>query len=319
MVRKQWWVLSLCLGLMVVLGACAAHAPTPEADSWEVATEAPTEEPTEEPAEEPLAMIQPTPSPLTTAMPQTAGGSALPQEVVRSNRMIVKDAQVKLLVADTDVAMDRITQIAGDTGGYIISSRVWYQPWLDGNYKYASITLGMPVDQFENAIRRLRALSIRVLDETAAGQDVTDEYVDLQSRLRNLEATRDRIREFLDQAKSVEEALQVNAQLAAVEAEIEQVQGRMNYLFDRAAFSTLTIEVSPDLPSLPTPTSTPTPTPEAPWDPGAIAQDASETSIAIFQGLTGMVLWFVIVLFPFIAPVLLVGLVLMRRATRKKS
>jgi hypothetical protein len=148
---------------------------------------------------------------------------------------------------------------------------------------------------------------------------VTDEYVDLQSRLRNLEATRDRIREFLDQAKSVEEALQVNAQLAAVEAEIEQVQGRMNYLFDRAAFSTLTIEVSPELPPLPLPTPTPTPTPEAPWDPGAIAQDAGETSIAIFQGLTGMVIWFGIVLFPFIAPVLLVALVLMRRATRKKS
>ncbi len=318
MVRKQWWVLNVCLGLMLVLGACAAHAPTPEADSWEVATEAPTEEPTEEPAEEPLAMIQPTPAPLTTAVPQTAGGSALPQEVVRSNRMIVKDAQVKLLVADTDVAMDRITQIAGDTGGYIISSRVWYQPWLDENYKYASITLGVPVDQFENAIRRLRAMSIRVLDETAAGQDVTDEYVDLQSRLRNLEATRDRIREFLDQAKSVEEALQVNAQLAAVEAEIEQVQGRMNYLFDRAAYSTLTIQVEPELPPMPVP-PTPTPTPETPWDPGAIARDASETSIAIFQGLTGMVIWFGIVLFPFIAPVILIVVLIIRRASRKKS
>ena len=61
---------------------------------------------------------------------------------------------------------------------------------------------------------------MQVIDESAAGQDVTDEYVDLESRLVNLRATRDRIREFLDQAKDVEQAMKVNSELAAVESEL---------------------------------------------------------------------------------------------------
>ena len=57
--------------------------------------------------------------------------------------MIIKNAEIKLLVEDTDIAIDRATQIVGDVGGYIISSRVWYQPHRDGeNYKYATITIG---------------------------------------------------------------------------------------------------------------------------------------------------------------------------------
>ena len=121
----------------------------------------------------------------------------------RANRLIIKDAELELTVEDTDVAIDRLTQIVDDAGGYIISSRVWYEKWLDSDYKYASLTLGIPVEQFEATMRRLRGIALKVDDERASGQDVTDEYVDLESRLRNLEATRDRIREFLDQAQNV--------------------------------------------------------------------------------------------------------------------
>ena len=66
--------------------------------------------------------------------------------------MIIKNAELKLLVADTDVAIDLTTQIAADTFGYILSARTWYQ----GNFRYATITIGVPVNEFENALRRLR-------------------------------------------------------------------------------------------------------------------------------------------------------------------
>jgi hypothetical protein len=186
---------------------------------------------------------------LATPAPTSASGgaSALPSVVSRPNRMIIKNAEMQTTVEDTDVALDLVTQVVGDTGGYIISSRVWFQDWLGESYKYASVTLGVPVDRFELAMRRLRGLALSVDDERAAGQDVTDEYVDLDSRLGNLEATRDRIREFLDQATTVEESLRVNEELAKVEAEIETVKGRMNYLGDRSAFSTITIQLNPAL------------------------------------------------------------------------
>jgi hypothetical protein len=243
----------------------------------------------------------------------SAGAAALPG---RPNRLIVKNAELKLLVADTDVAIDLTTQVAADCAGYIISSRVWYEPWQDESYKYAAITLGVPVDQFERAMRRLRGLAVQVVDETAAGQDVTDEYVDLQSRLDNLTATRDRIREFLDQAQTVEESLRVNDQLAAVEAQIEQVQGRMNYLFDRAAYSTITVLINPELP-LVTPTPTPTPTPALPWSPAQTIEQAGRTLGAIVRVLVEIVIWLAIVVAPLAAPpILLVWLI--RRYSRRQ-
>src|SRR5512140_3193185 len=108
--------------------------------------------------------------------------------------------------------------------------------------------MGVPVDQFETAMRRLRGVALRVLDENASGQDVTSEYVDLQSQLGNLEATRDRIRSFLANAQSVEESLRINQELTNIEAQIEQVKGRMNFLSNRSAYSTITINLEPDIP-----------------------------------------------------------------------
>ena len=263
------------------------------------------------------------PIPMPTPAPTASGANVLPAVAApRANRLIVKNADLQLTVENTDVAIDRLTQIVGDVGGYIISSRVWYQSWLDVEYKYASITLGVPVDQFEAAMRRLRDIALTVDDERAGGQDVTDEYVDLESRLRNLEATRDRIRTFLDQAKDVDEALKVNEELKAVEAEIEAVQGRMNYLFDRASYSTITVELSPQLPDLPAPTPTPTPTPtpaHEPWSAGRVAEDAGNTLTAILRVLVELAIWFSIVVLPFVLPPIALFVFIRRFFSHKRA
>ncbi|OGT26430.1 MAG: hypothetical protein A2Z17_05705 [Gammaproteobacteria bacterium RBG_16_66_13] len=240
---------------------------------------------------------------------------AEPASPATSPRLIIKDAQILLLVEDADPAIDGIMQVVGDVGGYVISSRVWYQTWYDGNYKYASLTIGVPAIEFERAIRRLRSLAIRVIDETSTGQDVTDEYVDLQSRLQSLQATRSRILEFLDRATSVAEALQVNQELAGVEAQIEEVQGRINYLSGRSSFSTITISLEPDLPIVtltPTPTPTITPTPTAtptpiPWDPSKTFNGAKSTVTLIYQSLAELAIWLAVVFVPVVGPVLLIA------------
>ena len=169
--------------------------------------------------------------------------------------------------------------------------------------------MGVPVDQFENAILRLRGLSLRVLDENATGQDVTDQYVDLQSQMTNLEATRDRIKGFLDQAKTVDEALLINQQLSDVEAQIEQIKGKMNYFSNRSAFSTITIDLEPDLPTVvmtPTPTPTPTPIqPLGPWDPGKTTQNATNALVSIYRVIIEFLIWIFVVVVPILAPPIL--------------
>ena len=250
----------------------------------------------------------------TDSLTERTGAGAGGTSAVGSNRLIIKNADVRLLVADTDIAVDRVTQIIDDAGGYIISSRVWYQEWGPDSYKYATITIGVPVDEFERVLLRLRDIAGTVLDERASGEDVTDEFVDLESQLRNLEATRDRIMTFLEQANTVEEALQVNSELSAIEAQIEEIQGRMNYLQDRAAYSTITINLEPELPELlltptPTPTQTPTPTPTGtpvPWQASDTFNAARHTLGETYKAIADVVIWLAIVFLPLVVPPLLV-------------
>ncbi|MCI0552095.1 MAG: DUF4349 domain-containing protein, partial [Anaerolineae bacterium] len=250
--RSVLFILSVIVA-MIVLAACGAAAPA--------ATEAPAFEApySETIANAPLSsegdmLVQPGGvveksdqqaaqelAPLPTMAAFEINNQSGENTVVQNtNRKIIKNADVRLLVKDTNVAVNRSTQIITDLGGYLISSRIWYQDYYGNNLMYATITLGIPVDQFERALMRMRELSIRVLDETASGEDVTEQYVDLQSQLTNLESTRARIQEFLQDAKTVDEALRINQELANIEAQIEQIKGRMNYISDRSAFSTIT-------------------------------------------------------------------------------
>lgn len=252
-----------------------------------------------------------------------SGGAAAPQTgftidpaavTYRTDRMIIKNGDIRLLVDDPDVAIDRVTQVITDLGGYTISSRVWYQDSYGTLYKYASITMGVPVENFEPALRRLRQIALRVLDENASGEDVTDQFVDLESELVNLRATEARVRTFLEQAKTVEEALRVNAELSKIQAQIEEVQGRINYLKDRSSFSTITVNIEPEIPTptpAPTPTVTPTRTPEptptaTPWAIRQTVEDAGQSLVRSYQGLTEFLVWLVIAILPVMLPFLLI-------------
>jgi len=149
----------------------------------------------------------------------------------------------------------------------------------------------------------LRHVGIQVIRETASGQDVSAEYADLASRLKNLEATADRVRSFLSEAKTVEESLKINETLSDLEGQIEQVKGQMKYYEGRAAFSTITVSLTPQHPT-PTPTFTPTPTvtptPTAGWNPGKTFQRAGKVSVSMIQSTFDVIIWIILIFGPFI-------------------
>lgn len=257
----------------------------------------------------PAATTAVTAAPLPTASPGSAPGDAsqLAYAPSASRQMVIKNAEMELLVSSTDAALAQVTQLAADNGGYVLNSQTWYK----GNDKYASVRLAVPSAQFENAMNYLRRLSLQVLRETASGQDVSAEYVDLQSRLANLEATAARVREFLAQAKTVEESLRVNQQLSELEAQIEQVKGQMKYYEGRAAFSTIDITLTPQLATAPTPTP-------AAWNPGATFTEASGVLVSVTRTTVDLLIWMVVVFGPI---VLALGLILTaaRWALRKRG
>ena len=243
----------------------------------------------------PAATQVPDGRPAATAAPQlTAAPGSTPGDASQlayapsaSRQMVIKNAEMELLVSSTDAALAQVTQLAADNGGYVLNSQTWYK----GNDKYASVRLAVPSAQFENAMNYLRRLSLQVLRETASGQDVSAEYVDLQSRLANLEATAARVREFLAQAKTVEESLRVNQQLSELEAQIEQVKGQMKYYEGRAAFSTIDIALTPQLATAPAATP-------AAWNPGATFTEASGVLVSVTRTTVDLLIWLAVVFGP---------------------
>ena len=304
----------------ILLAACGSPAPRAAATEAPAATQAPAEafgyaEPQSSDLSQPGAPVMDNKA---LALP-TAGVINTGQEGPAANpsagRMIIKNADMRLMVEDTDTAIDRTTQLVGDLGGYIVSSRTWVQAYYQFNLKYATLTIGLPVEQFERGLTRLRALSVQVMDETASGEDVTDQYVDLESQLTNLESTRERILSFLADAKTVDEALRINQQLSDIERQIEQIKGQINYLHDRSAFSTITINLEPKLPEL---ISTPTPTPAPiPWKPGETFTAAKKTVTLAYQGIVEFLIWLFVVVIPILLPPVLIVWILWRLLRRK--
>ena len=318
MKTKSFATLSLIVIALTILTACGAAAPEEPAVP-EVSVEEGRAEPADDFGLAGAGEAEKSADPLAPdgmayqTLPDVANA---PRQAASVDRKIIKNAEVNVMVEDSDIAIDRLTQVVGDAGGYIVSSRVWYQTHLDGeNYKYASITLGIPVDQFEVTMRRVRGLALRVTDENASGEDVTDQFVDLESRLSNLEATQARIQSFLEDAKSVDEALRINQELAQIEAQIEEVKGRMNYLSDRSAFSTITVTIAPELPEI-----EPAPAPQSrPWTPSETLKDATETLVKAYQGIVEFAIWVFVAVLPILVPPVLVIWMLIKLLRRKPA
>ena len=102
----------------------------------------------------------------------TAGEISSPDVV---NRMVVRNGNMQLVVKEITPALDNITNIAKDNGGYVVSS----QKWKDSDRNYGSITIRVQAENYDRTIAALRTLAVSVTSETTSSQDVTEEYTDL--------------------------------------------------------------------------------------------------------------------------------------------
>lgn len=246
---------------------------------------------------------------LPTPLPDVdASGTPVPP----GQRKLVKNGEMRLVVEDLLQAIGRASSTALELGGYVLST----ESSAEGATKTATVKVGVPSERFETAMEQLRGLALDVRWERSSGTDVTAEYVDLESQLTNLRATLARLRQFLEEAATVEEALLVNTELTRIEGEIETIVGRMNYLRDRTAYSTITLYLEQDAPP---PTITPTPTPIV-WRPAETFDRAQISLQYVMRGLGDFAIWAAVVCLPllFIAMLLLIPLAALRRRLRRK-
>jgi hypothetical protein len=219
--------------------------------------------------------------------------------------MIIKNADIELLVSDSQQALAQVTRLAADDGGYMLNSQTEYV----GQQLRATGQLAVPSAQFEMALNQLRGLGLKVLRESTSGQDVTAEYTDLQARLGNLEATAARVRTFLDASQTVSDSLAVNTQLSDLEGQIEQIKGQMKYYEGRAAFSTISLTLTPVPP-------VEQPEPELAWNPLRTFNRAAAALGQVARTSTDIVIWLVVLTSPLTG--LLVVFVLARRVNGRR-
>ena len=228
-------------------------------------------------------------------------------------RLIIRTADMSIVVPDTEQAMTSIAQMADDNGGWVVSSNVFQ---YDETAKTGNMSVRIPSEGFQSFIDAIQLMSVEVTRISTSGQDVTEEYVDLSARLANLEATAARVRNFLDEAKDVEDALAVNQELSRLEGEIEVLKGRIKYLEQSSAFSTVSIDLTPDILSQPIEVGG--------WQPQGVARNALESLIAALQTLIDIAIWLLIFLLPIALIIgiplwLLVRFIRGRRRRRKEQ
>ncbi len=226
-----------------------------------------------------------------------ATAQALPEDF---DRKIIKTAELGVRAEDVRESAARAQGVAARYGGSVLSSRVS----KGGDSVYADLTLSVPSREFEAALDELRDLGKEVTTDAVSGEDVTEEFVDLEARERNLLAAEESLLRLYDEAKSVGDTLAVQRELTNVRGEIEQVQGRIAYLEDRAALSQIFLTIEP----LPGP-------PEPAWDPGAVAARAWGASLGVLEALATAVIS-ALVFGWWLAPALVAGLLLWRRRSR---
>ena len=165
------------------------------------------------------------------AVPAAGGGelaaadTGVPDDLVAQDfdRKIVKTAELGIRANEVRDAAAKAQQVAAGYGGSVLSSQIEG----DGSVS-ADLVLLIPSPEFEAALDELRGLGKKVTTDTVRGEDVTEEFVDLESRERNLLAAEQSLLELYDRAHSVNAALSIERELTVVRGEIEQVQGRIS-------------------------------------------------------------------------------------------
>ncbi len=154
-----------------------------------------------------------------------------------ADRMIIRTANMQLVVDDVRDTIDKITDLAQDQQGYVVNS----SSWKEGERVVGQITIRVPSSDFSYAMSVLRSMAVEVNSETTSSQDVTEEYVDLEATLRNLEATEAQLLKLMEKAVKVEDILNVQRELSRVQQDIERTKGRMQYLERTSAMSLIQV------------------------------------------------------------------------------
>jgi len=223
------------------------------------------------------------------------------------DRKIIRDADLTLEVGVPAEVQRKITSIAETLGGFVVTSESKQRQVGDAKQELeVSLVVRVPSTQFGTALDQIRNAGSRVIQEKVTGNDVTEEFIDLEARIKTQKALESQFLEIMKQAHKVEDALEVQRQIAEVRTEIEKLEGRKRFLGNRASLSTITVNLQ---------------------SPAAIAvntsgfgrsiREAVIDSVDVASAIVLFVIRFVIVMVPVFLLIILPGWLLTRALLRR--
>lgn len=224
-----------------------------------------------------------------------------------TDRKILRNAELTLEVGVPTDVQRKIASIAESLGGFVVTSESKQRQTMDGRQELeVNLVVRVPATQFGVALDQIRGTGSRVIQEKISGQDVTEEFIDLEARIKTQKALELQFLEIMKQAHKVEDALEVQRQIADVRTEIEKLEGRKRFLENRASLSTITV-------NLQTPTGIVVNTTGF----GRDIREAVADSVDVARGIVLFLIRLVIVMIPIFILIFLPGWLLARLVLRR--
>ena len=228
-------------------------------------------------------------------------------------RMVIQTASLRVSVADTVEAMRSTSNLAKQLGGYVVSTERYTDTTYNNvSYAHTYITIRVPSAKLEQAMEGVRQLSATgkdgILSESLSGQDVTSDFVDSNSRLRNLKAAEDQLVVLMENTEDLEATMSVFRELTEIRSQIEVLEGHIKYLQESSDLSSLSVDFVAEASLKPIEIGG--------WKPQGVVKESIERLVRSFQDIVDFLIRFGITCLPFLIP-LGAGIYFLVRAIRK--
>jgi len=233
-------------------------------------------------------------------------------------RLVIQNADLTIVVPDPQKKLAAISAMAGEMGGFVVTSNIYQNYLSDGKpVPEGSITIRIPAEKLDSALNQIKSDAVEVRTENRSGQDVTQDYIDLNSQLHSLQAAADQLTKIMQSAEKTEDVLNVFSQLQSYNQQIEMIKGQIQYYEQASDLSAISITLIAE--------ETIQPIEIGGWKPQGVARDAIQTLIRFWQGFVDFMINFfllvlpvlITILLPFFLVFLVVRAIFRRRRTKK--
>jgi len=233
--------------------------------------------------------------------------------------MVIQNVDLSIVVPDPEIKMTEIGKMAVEMGGFVVSSNLYQNERSNGSsIPEGSITIRIPAEILDEALDEIKADVVEVRNQNRIGQDVTQDYIDLNSQLHSLQAAAAQLEEIMKKAEKTDDVLNVFTQLQYYNQQIDMIKGQIQYYEQASALSAVSITLIAE--------ATIQPIEIGGWKPEGVVRDAIQSLIEFWQGFVDFMINFFLLVVPILITILIpmylvylvVRAILKKRKTGKK-